>query len=748
MQPEPDLFGSPGDVGRRLYVSVAVPAMACGLFTYTVPESAGVQPGSRLEVSFSGRTLTGVCVRIRKEKPAGFEGRILPVLRIIDSSPVMDGDVISLCLFISGYYHAPEGEIFSLALPRVLRTGAPAKKKPEPGFRLMEGADVTHLRGERQKAAVSFLSDGAAVSRRQLTQAGISPSVLEGLLRKGIIEGLDLRSIAPDWRTMREPVNVTDRKELNGEQRSAFCTVSAQEGFGVFLLEGVTGSGKTEIYLQLIEKVVRSGGQALVMVPEISLTPQTLARFMRRFRVPVAVTHSGLSDGDRLDAYLSMADGSAAVLVGTRSAIFTPFRNLRLIIVDEEHDESYKQDDGCRYNARDLAVFRGSLAKCPVVLGSATPSFESLANAMSGRYRLLRLTRRAGAAAEGHVERKIIDVRGTRLVSGLSPALIGLAGRELEAGHQVLFFLNRRGFAPVMVCADCGKVFDCPNCDSHLTYHRQENRLVCHHCEAFFRPPERCPSCGSGNLTVLGTGTEQLAAAAEKIFPGYPVVRVDRDTTKRRGSLEAAVEGIRAGRYRIIIGTQILAKGHDFPNVTLAAILNIDSSLFSEDFRAAEDLAALYTQVAGRTGRSALPCTVAVQSFYPDHAVLQTIVSKGYDAFAEEALAVRRSMSLPPYSRQALLRFESQNPDDVMAFAENAFKIISEHLGEGVSAEPPVPARMEKLAGRYRVLIMISSASRRPLHRTLSAAGPLIDRLPGRGIVRWSADIDPRSVLD
>ena len=749
MQPDEQLFDLPAVPEGSLYVSVAVPAAVPGLFTYSVPKDSNIAPGCRVLVSFNGRVCIGVCVRVMDERPDdGFEGAILPVKEQLDDKPVMNDDVISLCLFMAGYYHGCEGEIFETALPVALRSGEPVRKKAEPAFRLVKGADITRIKNEKQKAAVSFLFDGAVISRRQLTAAGIESTALNALVTKGIAEKLDLRSLQPDWRTIPDPVNEQDRKELNDEQRAAVSAISESDGFGVFLLEGVTGSGKTEVYLQLIEDVVKSGGQALVMVPEISLTPQTVARFLRRFRVPVAVTHSGLNAPDRLDAYLSMSDGSAAVIVGTRSALFTPFKDLRLIIVDEEHDESYKQDDGCRYNGRDLAVFRGTLAKCPVVLGSATPSFESLANAMSGRYRLLRLTRRAGEAAEGHVTRKIIDVRGTRLAAGLSPALINMARRELDEGHQVLFFLNRRGFAPVMVCADCGHVFGCPNCDSHLTYHREQNHRVCHHCEAFFRPPERCPACGSSNLTVLGVGTERLQAAAEKLFPGYPVIRIDHDTTKRRGSLEEAVDGIRAGKYRVIIGTQIVAKGHDFPNVTLAAILNIDSALFSEDFRAEEELAALYTQVAGRTGRSALPCTVAVQSFYPDHAVLQTIVSKGYDAFAAEALPQRQGMSLPPYSRQALLRFESQNSDDVMAFAENAFRIVEESLEEGVTAEHPVPARMEKLAGRYRALIMLTSPARKPLHRTLSAIGPLIRKLPGCGIVKWSVDVDPRSVLD
>ncbi|MAK87456.1 MAG: primosomal protein N', partial [Pseudomonas sp.] len=526
----------------------------------------------------------------------------------------------------------------------------------------------------------------------------------------------------------------------------AFEAVSAGlGGFQAFLLEGVTGSGKTEVYLQLIHRVLEAGKQALVLIPEINLGPQTLARFEQRFNARIALLHSNVNDRERLDAWLAARDGEADIIIGTRSALFTPMKNPGLIIIDEEHDASYKQQEGLRYHARDLALLRARQENLPIVLGSATPSLESLHNAHSGRYALLKLTQRAGNAQSPRFLR--LDVKSRPLDAGISGPLQQAIGQTLGAGQQVLVYLNRRGFAPTLLCHDCGWLSQCPRCDARMTLHQRHNELRCHHCGHVERPPRNCPDCGKVDLRPVGAGTERAEERLGILFPDYPVLRIDRDSTSRKGAMEQMIGTINRGEPCLLVGTQMLAKGHHFPRVTLVAILDADGGLFSADFRASERMAQLIVQVAGRAGRAEEPGKVIIQTHLADHPLLVQLTEQGYFAFAEQALSERRAAGLPPFSHLALLRAEAQKPGQAEAFLDDACNLAEQLLDQlqlnGVDLLGPVHAPMERRAGRYRAQLLLQGNARATLHRLMGAWVPMLEQLPGGRAVRWSLDVDP-----
>ena len=530
---------------------------------------------------------------------------------------------------------------------------------------------------------------------------------------------------------------------LNPAQQTAAAEIiGALAGYKAFLLDGVTGSGKTEVYLEAIAAAVASGRQALVLLPEINLTPQTLARFRARFG-SVAAFHSGLSDGERLATWLAARDGTAPVIVGTRSAAWLPLKAPGLIVVDEEHDASFKQHEGFRYSARDLAVVRAQRAKVPVVLGSATPSLESLHNAAQDRYAHLRLPERAGTAR--HPSMKLLDIRSRRLVEGLSDLLLDAVKRHLTAGGQVLLFLNRRGYAPTLMCHDCGTPEACKRCDARMTLHG-DRRLVCHHCGAERPVPKQCSHCGSQSFGAVGQGTERIEQALTELFPDAGVARVDRDSTRRKGSMEKLLGEVQSGERRLLVGTQMLAKGHDFPNVTLVGVLDADQGLFSSDFRASERMAQLIIQVAGRAGRADKPGEVLIQTHQPDHPLLNNLVREGYGSFAASALAERRIAGLPPYAALALLRAEAPASAAPTAFLEAARELLAARRIQGVQLLGPAPAPMERRAGRYRAHLLLQAGQRAPLQNLLAAALPELDGLKQARKVRWSIDVDPVSL--
>ena len=530
--------------------------------------------------------------------------------------------------------------------------------------------------------------------------------------------------------------------QCNPQQQSAIDAVCSSLGqFGVFLLEGVTGSGKTEVYLQIIRTVLERGQQVLVLVPEITLTPQLEDRFRQRFAVSIALSHSKLTDKQRQTAWLQMQQGECSILLGTRSALFTPLKNPGLIILDEEHDASFKQQEGFRFSARDVAVVRGKLLHIPVLLGSATPSLESLHNVDKQRYQLLHLPDRAGNAIEPVLQ--LMDIRNKRMQEGLSEALVEEMHRTLAKNEQVLLFLNRRGFAPTLICHGCGWVARCQRCDANLVIHFDEERLRCHHCGKEQRLIKQCPACKTGELTPLGLGTERVEKVLAELFADKVIVRLDRDSTQRKGSLENYLQQINQGKVDIILGTQMLAKGHHFPNVTLVAILDVDSGLFSIDFHAAEKLAQMIVQVSGRAGRAEKPGKVIMQTRQPEHPLLTTLIRQGYRSFAKTALAERKEALLPPFSYQALLRVQAADVDTPQLFFQAVTALVQELNTGHTQVLGPVSAPMARRAGLYRYQLLFQNTRRQELHVLLDVLIPEIAKLKQAKKVRWSLDVDP-----
>ncbi|WP_449657105.1 primosomal protein N', partial [Thermomonas sp.] len=529
---------------------------------------------------------------------------------------------------------------------------------------------------------------------------------------------------------------------LNDEQRNASEAIEGANGFAPFLLDGVTGSGKTEVYLHAIRACLARGKQALVLVPEIGLTPQLLQRFRSRLGVPVDVLHSGLSDGERARTWMAASRGQARVIVGTRSAVFVPLPDAGLIVIDEEHDGSYKQFDGIRYHARDFALVRAKALGIPIVLGSATPALESLHNAQAGRFTHLRLRQRAGGAHPPQV--RVQDVRKRPLQAGLSAEALQAMDAALSAGGQVLVFKNRRGYAPVLLCHDCGWSAHCPRCSTPeqgtpMTVHGAGRRLQCHHCGTRRPVPLACPDCASLGLQPQGAGTERIEELLQARFTEVPVLRIDRGSTRQRDALQGHFDtlGTQAG---ILVGTQMLAKGHDLPNLTLVVVVGVDEGLFSADFRSSEKLAQLLIQVAGRAGRADKPGTVLIQTHHPDHPLLHVLIQGGYHAFAEAELEQREAAGFPPFAHLALLRAEAKHADPPVRFLQLAKDLLGD---AGIELAGPLPAPMPRRAGFQRAQLLLTSPQRRQLHAALDALMPPLYAAPDARKVRWSLDVDP-----
>ncbi|KSW24545.1 MULTISPECIES: primosomal protein N' [Pseudomonas] len=733
---------------RPSILRLALPSPLRRLFDYLPPrglDPSRLQPGVRLRVPFGRREIVGVLVELADSSQVP-EDKLRPALAVLDREPPMPAHLLELCRWTAQYYQHSLGDTLSWALPNLLRQGEPAEARVQRFWLAVPGArldDPRLARAPRQRQALQTLQQHPhGVLHELLSQLGINKDSLDLLVEKGLATLESRRHVPAEhhggWLAQAE-------LPLNAEQRAACEAVRA--GFGAFhsyLLAGVTGSGKTEVYLQLIHQVLEAGKQALVLIPEINLGPQTLSRFERRFNARIALLHSALTDRERLDAWLAARDGEADIVIGTRSALFTPLKNPGLIIIDEEHDASYKQQEGLRYHARDLALVRARLEKVPILLGSATPSLESLHNAASGRYGLLRLTQRAGGAQAPKFQR--LDVKSLPLDAGLSMPLQRAIGETLGAGQQVLVYLNRRGFAPTLLCHDCGWISQCPRCDARMTLHQGSGELRCHHCDHRERPPRQCPKCGQLDLRPVGAGTERAEERLRILFPDYPVLRIDRDSTSRKHAMRDLFATINKGEPCILVGTQMLAKGHHFPRVTLVAILDADGGLFSADFRASERMAQQIVQVAGRAGRAEEPGRVLIQTHLADHPLLVQLTEQGYFAFADQALAERRAAGLPPFCHLALLRAEAHKPGQAEGFLEEACaeaERLQAQLGSDVELLGPVPAPMERRAGRFRAQLLLMSSARVPLHRLLSCWLPILESMPGGRQVRWSLDVDP-----
>ncbi|MBZ9539126.1 primosomal protein N' [Modicisalibacter tunisiensis] len=746
-------MSSPSPGSAVAVLGVAVPTPLRRLFDYrpgaAAPEG-GWQPGLRVRVPLGRREVVGVVVECRAHSELPLD-TLKPIVACLDTQP-LPADWLWLCRFTARYYQHALGDTLHQAMPVLLRQGRPLEARTRERWQLTAaGRDTTAAqlgRARRQAELLELLRQHPrGVVHSVISAQGFSRAQLQGLADKGLAaateEPLTAAPAPRQGGLLAEPALT-----LNREQAAALAALhDGLERYHPCLLQGVTGSGKTEVYLQLIEAVVAHDRQALVLVPEIGLTPQTLARFRRRFRVPVVALHSQLTDAERLDAWEAARAGRAPIVIGTRSAIFTPLARPGAIIVDEEHDGSFKQQDGLRYHARDLAIVRAHREGIPVVLGSATPSLESLVQARAGNYRHLQLTRRASHHAPARLE--LVDLRGRRRQGGLVPPVIDAIRQTLAGGNQVLVFINRRGFAPTLACHACGWLAECDHCDARLTLHRQPPQLTCHHCERQRPLPDACPDCGSADLRPLGTGTERSEETLAALFPEVAVHRIDRDSTRRKDALEQTLAEIRRGEPALLVGTQMIAKGHHLPHVTLVVVVNADAGLYASDFRALEHSAQLLVQVAGRAGRAERPGRVLVQTLHPEDPHLRLLAESGYDALAEQLLEERRAAGLPPYRHLALLRLESPREADATQLAGEAAAALRDWLAShalAVDCLGPVPAPMERRQNRYHVQTMLRSERRGPLHDACAWLARWLEAQPGARRVRWSLDVDPQTL--
>ncbi|TCJ14783.1 primosomal protein N' [Parasulfuritortus cantonensis] len=714
-------------------IQVALDAPLDRLFDYRAPDATPEDIGRRVRVPFGPREQVGVVVGLGSRSEVA-DTRLRDVIAIDRALPALPEDILQLARFAAAYYQHPLGQTLLAILPPALkrtrfRAPAPAAYAlTEVGRAAVAGLPA---RATAQRRLAGLLAAGA-VAAGELADLRVP---LSAWLKRGWVAGADLPGVDGDAGGQPEPT---------ADQAAALAALAAQpDGFAAWLLFGVTGSGKTEVYLREIERVLARGRQVLVLLPEIHLTPQMVERFGRRFPGRKLVSlHSGLSDGERLAAWLDGLEGRADIALGTRLAVFAPLPRLGLIVVDEEHDASYKQMEGLRYHARDVAVWRARAAGVAVLLGSATPALESWANARRGRYRLLSLPERAHADADLPTV-SLVDSRTDKPRQGVTEALRQALADNLARGEQSLVFINRRGYAPVLYCRACGHVSTCPRCAAHQVVHRHRGgyQLRCHHCGLAARPPEACPACGSLDLAPAGQGTQKVEDTLAELFPAARILRIDRDTAARKGAFAAMRTAVERREVDILVGTQIVAKGHDFPMLTLVGVVGADQALMSTDFRASERLFAQLMQVGGRAGRAAHAGRVLIQTEYPHHPLYAALVRHDYPAFAERTLVERRQAEFPPYSHQALMRADARSMTEAMAFLERAHS-LAEDLAEGVLLYDPVPALMPRIAERERAQLLVQSGNRARLQAFLT---PWLARLRDEKSagLRWSVDVDP-----
>lgn len=738
-------------ISPAILLEIALPVPLRRHFDYLPPldwtaeQIAELTPGVLIHVPFGRQELIGVLLRIKTSSDQP-EHKLRPALAIPDIQPVLDQELLDLCLWAADYYQCAAGEALQTALPVLLRQGEPAQLRGIAVFTLTtEGKGLPEgalKRAPKQAALLSALQARPYITREQLDELAIPRSIATTLIDKGLVT---IITLAPSATSLQGELLRQASLTLSDEQQQAFDQIDYST-FKTYLLDGATGSGKTEIYLQAIEETLKQGKQALVLVPEIGLTPQTLQRFQCRFNLPVVALHSRLNDRERLDAWLQARAGIARIIIGTRSALFTPLKEPGIIIIDEEHDGSFKQQDGFRYSARDLAAMRAHRLGIPLILGSATPSLETLHNAQQKRYQHLHLRARAGNAKPPEIQ--LLDIRGEILHEGFAQASIDAIGHTLRKGNQALVFLNRRGYAPALECHDCGWLANCNHCDARMTVHQTPRHLHCHHCDHQRALPRRCPACNSTKIQPLGQGTERSELVLQELFPDHKVIRVDRDSTRNKNSMQKLLADVHTGEPCILVGTQMLAKGHHFEDVTLVVIIDADAGLFSTDFRGPERMGQLLLQVAGRAGRAEKPGRVLLQSHHTDHPLVQTLVQQGYHALAELILQERQITQLPPFRQLALLRAESKQAQFAVAFLQQARQIAETlqppspllgYLG-------PLPAMMEKRGDRFRYQLQISAAQRKPLQYLLRQLALQLEASPLASKVRWSLDVDPQEM--
>lgn len=733
-------------------IRVALDMPLSTLFDYVLKEDIAVEPGQRVVVPFGRKQVVGVVMECAVNSELETE-RIKPVVRVLDEILPLSAELLTLLRFCSDYYRHPLGATVLSALPVRLRSCEPVAFKEALQFTLSDSGraldlSLLHKRKVLQQRILSALHAGnMGIAQLRALSPG-APTALKALLRAGWVQEVSVASLPdPVLSPGKGRLTFNNAHTLTAAQQQAVDAVTQSSGYGCFLLHGVTGSGKTEIYVHLMHRMLQQGGQVLLLVPEINLTPQLENYFRSRFPDAELVSlHSGLSNGARTQNWLRAQSGRARIVLGTRLSVFTPLPQLALVIVDEEHDASFKQQDGLRYSARDVAIFRANQRGVPIVLGSATPSLESYYNAQSGRYRLLQLTERALAAAHLPAVR-CINTSNTFMRHGISEQLFTALEIRLQRGEQSLLFINRRGYAPVLMCTACGWVSDCPNCAGKLVLHLPDKRLRCHHCGHQVRVPHACPGCGNADLQPVGIGTQRVESALQERFPKARILRVDRDSTRNKGMWNAMRRQIHDDEVDILVGTQILAKGHDFPNLTLVGVLNPDSALYSSDFRASEKLFAQLAQVAGRAGRADKPGEVLIQTFFPDHPLFRSLREHDYNAWAKTLLEERRSAGFPPFVYQAMLRAEGKQESEVFRYLHEArtAAVALLHSGEisgKVDVFGVVPAAMPRRANHIRAQLLIQSTSRKGLQQFLRAWQTSLEALATQKL-RCSLDVDP-----
>lgn len=731
-------------------VETALPLPLRRVFDYLPladePESA-YRPGQRVRVEFGRQLLMGIVTGTRQHSEVP-QNKLRPLLERLDDEPLIDDNGLALCRWLADYYHHSLGEVLEHMIPTMLRRGCALSEADELVWQATGNEPASPLRGAKQQALLQLFSEQPRWPHSALTAQGFSLAQLRRLQDAGVIS---------ESQQLPLPPLMLERQQfhtLNPQQQSALKTLSAELGhFRACLLEGVTGSGKTEVYLRLIEEAIQQGKQALVLVPEIGLTPQTVRRFQARFSVPVALLHSGLNDRERLQGWRQAREGGARILIGTRSAVFTPLPDLGLIIIDEEHDGSFKQQDGLRYSARDFALVRAHKAGVPIVLGSATPSLETLHNALSGKYLHVKLTQRAGNARPPGM--KLHSILHQPLTAGFAQPVLAKMQQHLDNNKQVLVFINRRGFAPLLACRDCGWMAECRRCDARMTLHRMPPHLHCHHCDFQQGIPAICPQCGGSHVEGIGQGTERIEEQLAGLFPATTIRRVDRDTVRNKQAFDELYDDIHDGGSCILVGTQMLAKGHHFPDVTMVVILDADAGLFSSDFRGMEHSAQLICQVAGRAGREDSPGEVWIQTLYADHPQLNLLLDSGYHALALSLLQERQHQILPPYSHMALLRSECEDRIQAQQLLQEARAFMQNWLHQQhpnsrqapVTLLGPFPAIMERRAGRFRFQLQLYANERKALHQLAHVLVQFLESHKGLHKVRWNLDIDPIDTL-
>lgn len=726
------------------YLEVAVNRPLFQSFTYY--SHTPVEIGSRVLIKIGKSTEVGIVISAETVKPET-DFKIKTIEKLLDSKPTFSEDILKLLKWTANYYLQPLGEIVFTFLPKYLKGDDPLTSLNTDVYSHIDKTDRSALskNAHKQLEAYDFIATNGPISKDSLRKNGIQSQTLKQLLDKQLIEKHSVTPKAEISSTKKQPTLT-----LNEEQNNAAQAVIESKGrFNSFLLEGITGSGKTEVYLNISQHFLNQGKQILLLVPEIGLTPQLADRLQSQLSFPVITLHSDLANKERASRWLQSHDANPVVLIGTRSAVACNLPNLGCIILDEEHDSSFKQQEGTRYHSRSVAIKRAQLSDIPVVLGSATPSIETLINAQEGKYKHLTLTTRATGAElpDIHLE----DTNTLTPDKVFSDHTITSITETLTNQQQALIFINRRGYAPTMQCSQCHWIAECTDCDVAMTVHKSTNSLNCHHCESTSVIPQRCPKCNSPYLTALGFGTERIESELTALFPNHPILRMDRDSTQNRGSIEKIRNELNKGEPCILIGTQMVAKGHDFPNLTLTVVLNCDNGLHSQDFRAKETMIQNLIQVSGRSGRGEKHGQVIIQTNYPDHPTLKHLKDQDYQSFVKEELSHRRALDLPPYAYQATIRMQSLMDNSAFEKLQNIEQQLKQssqsQLHHDLNISYAMPASIEKKSNWYRYLIVLSSPSRKRLHQYLSFSQELLAKYRRTKKLKWVIDVDPLDTL-